>query len=342
MSKPTSRVLALLELLQSGGVRTVAELAERLHVDERTVRRYVGHLLELEVPVVAVRGRYGGYRLAPGYRMPPLMLSEDEALAVVLGLVLGRRSGVPASGGAAAETALAKIRRVLPGRLADRLDSVLGSLSFTSAADGAEVDGTILLAVADAVRRRSPLEIGYTSADGRRSVRTVHPYGLVVHSGRWYVTALDTAAGEDRTFRLDRVTGARSRPGTFEPPAGPDPAERVVAGLAAAAHRHRVVLRIAATPDRIRARLPVGVATVEGPADGAGEGAGWYRVELRAERLDWLPAVLAAIDGPFVIEEPDELRTLVLGLAERLKASAARGGPPEPPGPPGPPEPPGP
>ncbi|MFJ1708110.1 helix-turn-helix transcriptional regulator [Kitasatospora sp. NPDC088346] len=351
MSKPTSRVLALLELLQSGGVRTVAELADRLGVDERTVRRYVGHLVELDVPVDSVRGRYGGYRLAPGYRMPPLMLGDDEALAVVLGLVAGRRSGLATPAGPAAETALAKIRRVLPRRLAGRLDAVLGSTAFTTPPAAAEVDGTVLLTLADAVRHRSPVEIAHTSAAGRRSLRTVHPYGLVVHSGTWYVTGLDTGVGEDRTFRLDRITEARSRPGSFEPPGGPDPAQRVVAGFAAAEYRHRVVLRIRAGVDRIRTGFPVGVATVEEiPTDTAAEApapaetrapaeapapavsdagadgaeSGWSRVELRVERLDWLPAVLAAIDRPFVIEQPDELRALVLGLADRLAASAGR------------------
>ena len=132
MARPTARVLTLLELLQSGGIRTVAELADRLGVDERTVRRYVDHLIDLDVPVESVRGRYGGYRLAPGYRMPPLMLSDDEALAVLLGLVAGRRAGLTTATGTASETAAAKIRRVLPERLARRLDAVLDSLAFTA------------------------------------------------------------------------------------------------------------------------------------------------------------------------------------------------------------------
>lgn len=118
MARPTARVLSLLELLQSGGVRTVAELADRLDVDERTVRRYVDHLIDFDVPVESIRGRYGGYRLVSGYRMPPLMLSDDEALAVLLGLVAGRRTGLVTTTGAASETAAAKIRRVLPERLA--------------------------------------------------------------------------------------------------------------------------------------------------------------------------------------------------------------------------------
>src|ERR1700684_1000626 len=132
MARPTARVLTLLELLQSGGVRTVAELSGRLDVDERTVRRYVDHRIHLDVPVESVRGRYGGYRLASGYRLPPLMLSDDEALAVLLGLVAGRRAGLLTATGTASETAAAKIRRVLPGRLADRLSTVLESLAFTA------------------------------------------------------------------------------------------------------------------------------------------------------------------------------------------------------------------
>ena len=93
MARPTVHVLTLLELLQSGGTRTAAELADRLGVEERTVRRYVDHLIDLDVPVESVRGRYGGYRLGPGYRLPPLMLTDDEALAVMLGLVAGRGRG---------------------------------------------------------------------------------------------------------------------------------------------------------------------------------------------------------------------------------------------------------
>jgi predicted DNA-binding transcriptional regulator YafY len=185
----------------------------------------------------------------------------------------------------------------------------------------------VLLGLADAVRHHRPVSIRYTAADGRRSERTLHPYGLVAHSGRWYVTGADPGIGEDRTFRLDRITDARTLPGSFEPPAGLDPAERVLSGLAQAPYRHRVTLRIQATEEQVRARLPASVATIEEAppgADGGPEAEGWLRVDLRAERLDWVPAVLASIDRPFVIERPDELRGLVSALAERLAASARR------------------
>jgi predicted DNA-binding transcriptional regulator YafY len=328
MTRPTARVMALLELLQSGGVRTVAELAGRLGVDERTVRRYVDHLVDLDVPVESVRGRYGGYRLGPGYRLPPLMLTDDEALAVLLGLAAGRRAGLLAGTGTASETATAKIRRVLPERLAPRLDALLGSLAFTAPPAGAAApDSAVLLSIADAVRHRRPVSIRYTSGDGRRSERVLHPYGLVVHSGRWYVTGADPGIGEDRTFRLDRIADARTLPGSFEPPAGVDPAERVLSGLATAPYRHRVSLRIQGTAEQIRARLPASVATLEELPTGAGaqaETEHWFRAELRVEQLGWLPPVLASLDRPFVIERPDELRGLTIALAGRLAAAARR------------------
>ncbi|HWG25544.1 YafY family protein [Actinospica sp.] len=326
MARPTGRVLTLLELLQSGGIRTGAELADRLGVDGRTVRRYVDHLIDLDVPVESVRGRYGGYRLAPGYRLPPLMLNDDEALAVLLGLIAGRRAGLATSADTASETATAKIRRVLPERLTRRLDAVLESLAFTTGPGEFVTPETgVLLAIADAVRHHRPISIRYTARDSRHSERTLHPYGIVSHAGRWYVTGIDPGIGQHRTFRLDRIAQARTLPGTFEPPADLDPAQRVLTGFATAAYRHEVTLRIHATIEQLRARLPASVASVAETPDATTtdpHAERWLRVELRAERLDWLPPVLASLDRPFVIERPEELRNLVTALAERLTASA--------------------
>ncbi|MGC0372759.1 helix-turn-helix transcriptional regulator [Streptomyces sp. SAI-229] len=327
MPRPTGRMLTLLELLQSGGTRTGAELAARLGVEGRTVRRYVDHLIDLDIPVESVRGRYGGYRLAPGYRLPPLMLGDDEALAVLLGLVAGRRTGLTTAERAASETAAAKIRRVLPRHVARRLDTLLEALAFTDRPGESDPpDAGVLLTIADAVRHRRPVSIRYTDRDGRRSARTLHAYGIVAHAGRWYVTGEDAGIGEDRIFRLDRIVDARPLPGSFEVPVGPGPAERVLSAFATAGYRYEVTLRIHGTVEQVRARLPAGVASLEehDPAAGRDRTAErWLRVELRVERLDWLPPVLASLDRPFVIERPDELRHLVTALADRL-ASCAR------------------
>jgi predicted DNA-binding transcriptional regulator YafY len=347
MTRPTARVLALLEILQAGGTRTAADLAVRLEVDERTVRRYVGHLIELDIPIRSVRGRYGGYRLAAGYRMPPLMFTDDEALAVLLGLVAGLRAGLVTTSATAMESAAAKIRRVLPEALGRRLDALLATADFTTAArPGANQETGVLVMLAEAARRRRPVAVSYTTRDGRRSERTVHPYGIVVHSGRWYVTGADSASGEVRTFRLDRIETVTVLPGSFDIPAEFDPAARVLAGLAEVSYQHEVSLRVLGTAEQVRARLPAGIATVaEIPADaapepagqeardlpepsllsagsGARESSGWVRVRLRAERLEWIPSLLARLDRPFVIEYPDALREHVLALARRLTASA--------------------
>ena len=316
MNHPAGRVLTLLELLQSGGVRTAAELAERLGVDERTVRRYVEHLLDLEIPVESVRGRYGGYRLARGYRLPPLMLGDDEALAVLLGLLEGRRSGLTTALGPAGETAAAKIRRVLPARLGDRLQGVLDSVAFTGepAADFT-LDATVLLTISDAVANRRPIAIAY----GDRTDRTVHPHAIVNHRNRWYVRALDPAIGEARTFRLDRISGVRTLSGSFEP-LDEDPTQSLLTGFATADYRYEVAIRVRGTVEQIRNRFPASVAIVEPLGDG--EDSRWHRLAIRAERLDWIPPLLAALDLPFQIEHPLELRELLLALAERLAAGA--------------------
>ncbi len=320
MTRPTARVLALLEILQTGGTRTVADLAGRLGVDERTVRRYVEHLVDLDVPVRSVRGRHGGYRLAPGYRMPPLMLTDEEALAVLLGLLAGSRSGLVGASVAAVESAAAKVRRVLPAALGDRLDALAATADFTAPARAGDAPETgVLLALAEAARRRRPVALRHTGRDGTTRDRTVEPYGLVVHGARWYVTGADSASGEVRTFRLDRIGTATVLPGSFALPEGFDPAAQVLAGLAEVPRRHAVSLRIRATEPEVRRGFPAGIATVAALPDDDGA---WVRVQLRAEQLDWIPGLLATVDRPFVVEQPEALRGHVRAAAQRLAAGA--------------------
>lgn len=317
MPRPTARVLALLEILQSGGIRTVGDLADRLGVDERTVRRYVAHLLELDVPVVSVRGRYGGYRLGPGYRLPPLMLTDDEAVAVLVGLVNGPQSGVGASR-AAAESATAKIRRVLPRPLAARLGALHNTAHFPGRSHpGPAAEIAVLLLVAEAAHDRRTLEIVHAGRDGRITKRTVQPYGLVAHAGHWYLTGNDTLRQEVRTFRLDRVTAAKLGSVTFTVPANFRPQDEVLGALARTPWHHLVSVKVHADPDAIQSRLPPGLATVTPLTDEQG----WTRVETRAEQLDWVPGLLATLDADLVIEGPEELRGRVLTLAQRLLAA---------------------
>jgi len=174
MAKPLARVLALLDILQTGGTRTLHELSDRLGVDERTVRRYVNHLLDLDVPVESVRGRYGGYRLAPGYRMPPLMLTDAEAVAVLLGLVGTRRATLQPDTAVAVESATAKVHRVLPRALVGRLDALVAATSYADEGRTPTTPETgVLLTVAQAAVRRRPLAITYRDNKDRLTERVL-------------------------------------------------------------------------------------------------------------------------------------------------------------------------
>ncbi|MEU8242473.1 WYL domain-containing protein [Actinoplanes missouriensis] len=331
MPQSLGRVLGLLELLQAQPAgQTVGQLAERLGVDERTVRRYALHLAELGIPVQGRRGRYGGYSLAPGYRLPPLMLTDDEAVAVLLGLVAGRRIGL-STAAAAGETALAKIRRVLPAALRARTDAVLGTLDFAAGrpAPAPATATATLLALAGAAHDRRPVAFGYTkptretppaggTATGAAPERRrLDPYGLVFHGGRWFVTGHDHDRGEVRTFRLDRITAVEALEGSFEVPAGFDPAARVAAGLATGAWRHEVSVLLDTTVEEARRRVPPTVATLTRTREGV-------RLSARVERLGGMARMLAGLGFDFTVEAPAELRAELAALADRLRAAAGR------------------
>ncbi len=317
MSHPVSRVLALLELLQARPGLTGPELAARLEVDERTVRRYAVRLAELGVPVEAERGRYGGYRLLPGYKLPPLMLTGDEATAVVLGLIAGRRTGLSV-GEAATESALAKIQRVLPAALRERVRAVEETVGLTSRASGApSPDAAALLTLADAVRRRRRVRLAYRSYSGAPSERDLDPYGLVFHSGRWYVVGLDHRSGETRTFRVDRVVSAVTGEEGFAEPEEFDPVGQVMAALSAVPYRHLVRVVLETSLEAARRRIAPSVATLAPAPDGDG-----VLLTVRAERLDGMAQMLAGLGWPLRVLEPEALRDELRSLAERLREYA--------------------
>ncbi|GHG56392.1 transcriptional regulator [Flavimobilis marinus] len=316
MTRPTARVLAMLELLQAGGQRTVGDLAVRLGVDERTVRRYAEHLADLGIPVQAQRGRYGGYRLAPGYKLPPLMLTDDEAVAVVLGLRAAERAGLATTDHTAAVSALAKVSRVLPRALSKRLDSLMSTAQFTTAMGAAApVGAKILLGLAAAAEERRTVQIDYTAWDGTESQRELDVYGLVFHSGRWYATGFDHGRNDVRTFRLDRIASASPSAGTFDVPADFDATTQVVSGIAAIPWAHEVTVVLHATLEEAADRLPKSVGRLSEHADGA-------LLETRAERLDGMARMLAGLGWDFEVISPDALRDEVLALSERLRTSA--------------------
>ena len=320
MARPTARVLALLEILQSGGTFGVADLALRLSVDERTVRRYATHLTELGIPVEARRGRYGGYRLAPGYKLPPLMLTDEEAVAVALGLAAGRRAGLVTAGNAASESAAAKLRRVLPASLARRIDALLSTMDVTGPArqPAPPPSAEVLLVLAEAASHKLPVSLTYTSWQGRSSERGLDPYGLVFHSGRWYVTGRDHTSGSVRTFRLDRIGAASAAHGAFEIPAGFDPTSHVLTGLASVPWAHDISVLLHTSLAQAQRRIPPSAGTLTEVASGV-------RLTARAEHLGGAAQMLAGLGWEFTIERPAELRAEVRALAARLLTHAGPG-----------------
>jgi predicted DNA-binding transcriptional regulator YafY len=295
---PATRLLAFLEILQDRPFVTGAELAQRLEVDLRTVRRYAQAVQQLGFPVEGERGPAGGYRLKPGYKLPPLMLTEDEATAVVVGLHSARRLGVPTS-----EEALAKILRVLPARLRARAES-LEKVAFTSPPGTAPASQTALT-LADAARRGRRVAAMYTSYGGEETAREVSPYGLVVHGGRWYLAAYDHGREDMRTFRVDRMRSVEIGSAARAPEEGFDPVEHVLRSLARVPWTHECVVELG------RSGVEVPLGEVEGT-----------RLTMRVESLDYMARVLAGLDCDFTVISPPELNTSVDRLADRLARRA--------------------
>jgi predicted DNA-binding transcriptional regulator YafY len=319
VGSPTSRLLALLEVLQARPVVTGGELADRLGIDARTVRRYIAVLQELGIPVEGQRGVGGGYRMRPGFRLPPLMLSDDEAVVVVLGLLAARRLGLDTES-AAAEGALEKIHRVLPAGLRRRVEALESTLGFTAATvAGAPVPGDTVLLLADAIRRRRRVRTGYRSFEGATSRRELSPYGLVVHGGRWYLAAHDHGREDSRTFRVDRMS--RTTTGDEEaapPPDGFDAVAYVSSSLARVPWAWEVEVVLDLPPARAAERVPATLAELD-------EVDGRTLMRIRVESLEWTARLLAGLDCDFVVRRPDELRASISDLAARLAVAGGAG-----------------
>jgi predicted DNA-binding transcriptional regulator YafY len=313
----SARMLRLLSLLQTHRHWAGAELADRLEVSARTLRRDVDRLRALGYPVDATRGTEGGYQLAAGSHLPPLLLDDEEAVAIAVGLRAA--ASHPVAG--IEETsvrALAKLEQVLPAHLRHRVGA-LQHYSEPLTRDFGEpmIDPADLTEIAGACRDGVRLRFDYERRDGEFGGRMVEPHRLVSAGRRWYLVAWDVNRDDWRTFRVDRMTEpkALTRPFTArELPDGMDAAAFVEAGLSASATALATVL-VKASPDEVTARPPMAGFTVE-PVD-----ARTCRLHLRAENLDWLAVALAALPFDLTVEEPAELVDRVRVMGSRLVAA---------------------
>ncbi|MFD5633427.1 helix-turn-helix transcriptional regulator [Streptomyces sp. NPDC127077] len=309
-----ARLLQLLSLLQTPREWPGGELSERLGVSRRTVRRDIDRLRELGYPVQATKGADGGYRLVAGTAMPPLVLDDEEAVAIAVGLRAGAGHAL-AGVDEASVRALAKLEQVLPSRLRRRVSMLQAATTPLTSGDGASIAPETLTVMASAVAGRERLRFAYRSGDGTPSRRLTEPYRLVSTGRRWYLVAFDLDRDDWRTFRVDRVsepfaTGARFTP--RELPTG-DAAEFLRQSMYRRQETYTYDITFAAPAEFVAARVPAWVGAPE-PIDERS-------CRLRAtssDSVEWLAVRIAMVDCDFTVREPRELVDYVRELGARL------------------------
>jgi predicted DNA-binding transcriptional regulator YafY len=313
MSGTSSRLLTLLSLLQARRDWPGGELADRLEVSSRTIRRDVERLRELGYPVESLTGPAGGYRLRAGTAMPPLLLDDDEAIAIAVGLSTAARASVTGIEETSVR-ALVKLEQVLPAHLRRRVRA-LQSATLTLPAGGPTVDPQDLTLIATACRDSECLRFAYRGRDGAASRREVEPHSLVNLGRRWYLVAWDRGREDWRTFRVDRLTRpaatgvrvpARTLPAT-------DAADHIAKSMSAWKHRFEARVTLHAPAEEIRRRFPSHWGPVE-PIDD-------HTCEYRTgdDDLDWLALRIAMIGVDFEVHEPPELREHLRAMSRRLE-----------------------
>ncbi|MFJ7066448.1 helix-turn-helix transcriptional regulator [Streptomyces sp. NPDC101115] len=319
MTDTPARLLNLLSLLQTPREWPGSELADRLSVSPRTIRRDIDRLRELGYPVEATKGAVGGYRLVAGTAMPPLLLDDEEAVAIAVGLRAGAGHAIEGVEEASVR-ALAKLEQVLPSRLRHRVSTLQNATIPLTRGDGATVAPQTLTALAGAVTGQERLRFGYRAGDGTETKRLVEPYRLVSTGRRWYLVAYDMGREDWRTFRVDRVsepfpTGARFSP--RELPAG-DAAAYMARSMARAQPEIDLDVSFEAPAEFVAGRLPAHLAPVP-------DGDTSCRLRVRtADSVEWLALRLALVDAAFTIHGPESLRAYAEELGARLAAAAER------------------
>jgi predicted DNA-binding transcriptional regulator YafY len=312
--RPTTRVLATLELLQAHRQLTGGELAARLEVHLRTARRYVEILQDLGIPIEVVRGPHGGYRLRPDFKLPPLMFSDAEAATVVLGLIAARQVGLTAAD-PAAETALAKLQRALPPPLAKRARALAKAICLEPSVALSLVDVEVLATISAAAGQGRQVVIHYRSRREDVTERAVDPYGVICDAGRWYMLGHCHLRAAPRMFRLDRVVSAVFGEQTFAPPSGFDAQWEFERALARVPGPWLVQVWLETTAADARVRLWPLVGTVTDTTEGA-------IFQVNATDLDWIARHLAGSSMPFTVLAPPELNDALRHYADEILARA--------------------
>lgn len=313
----TARVLQLLGLLQSRRVWTSEELAQRLEVTTRSVRRDVERLRDLGYPVYASKGHGGGYQLGAGAALPPLLLDPDEAVAMAVCLRLAAGGSV-AGVGESALRALSKLDQVMPSRLRSQVAAVHdATVTLTSTAEDA-IDPDILMTLARASRDHEHVGCGYVDIRGNATARRLEPYQLVTTGRRWYLLGYDRDRADWRTLRLDRMSDVRALGSTFVPREAPDAADYVRRAISSSPYRHIARVRYHASEDVVAQTFSAASVQIEPDGPDA------CIVTTGADDPERMALYLAMPGCEFEVLEPAEVADAVRAAAERLQRAAAR------------------
>jgi len=307
----------MLELLQARERIGVPELARRLEVGERTVRRYAAMLREMGIPVEAELGRYGAYSLRSGYRLPPMMFTDEEALALALGLLTARHLGL-AGVAPAVEGALAKLEQVMPEALRRRVRALQETVSIAAGRPQRPARSEAFLTLAAAVGEQRRVLLRYRSGWSRETEREVDPYGVMHREGYWYAVGHCHLRGGMRLFRLDRVLEAEMIEETFARPTGLDSPDAVLSAVAdSSGDRWSVEVLLEARVEEVREQLPSVGLSLEQTEGGT-------LLRCSTWSLEWPARLLAGLDCSFVVRRPAELRDALELRAEKIATLAKR------------------
>lgn len=311
-----TRVLTVLELLQTHGRISGAEIADRTGVDRRTVRRYIATLEEIGVPVTTVRGPLGGYELVAGYKLPPLMFTNEEALAVALGLAAVRGLGLTATAHAVT-SGQAKLERVMPANLRERVRSISESVEFAPVYQTGSGAGESLSILSTAAHRRTGVHLRYRAPPGEESERDFDPFGLAFRNGRWYVAGYCHLRNGLRSFRLDRVTAVIPQERKFTRPEGFDVTAHLSASIALLPRKFAVEVVLETDLESARQEIFQAIGVLEPTRGGV-------RLYSQVDDLDWFARELSRLPWPFAVIAPAGLRDAVRAHSLALLRQAKR------------------
>jgi predicted DNA-binding transcriptional regulator YafY len=309
MYSPTTRLLTVLELLQSYKQISGPDIARRLEIDVRTVRRYIVNLQDMGIPIEAERGPYGSYQLQRGHRLPPLIYTDAEAVAMTLGLLAIREFHFPVEV-AAVEGALAKTERVLPENALHQARALQEAITFNVARPPVVLENNFVMTLSSAVEQRQRVHLNYKSFSGDDSERDYDPYGIVFNEGYWYVTGYCHLRKDLRTFRLDRIVTLEPGTQRFERPADFDVLDNVLRSIALIPGSKQIEVVLKTTLTEAQASIPAIMGTLE-PSD---EGVIFRRA---ASQLQWIAYMLLSLHFPVIVKQPDELREILRDAAAR-------------------------